>query len=113
MMDAHLFTFFPIITMLFFMAIPAILLVVFIVLILNHRKRMDTESGGSERSGKRLYRSNRDKMLAGVCGGLAEYFDIDPTLVRIAWVFFTFLGGSGILLYIIALIVIPARPDFQ
>ena len=112
-MHDYMFTFFPLLTLLFFMAVPAIILVVVIILILNHRKRIDAEGGGSDRSGKRLYRSNRDKMLAGVCGGLAEYFDIDPTLVRIAWVFFTFLGGSGILLYIIALIVIPARPDFQ
>ena len=112
-MHDYFFTFFPLLTVLFFMAIPAIILVVVIILVLNHRKRMDETSPGSSRSGKRLFRSNRDKMLAGVCGGLAEYFDIDPTLVRIAWVFFTFLGGSGILLYIIALIVIPARPDFQ
>ena len=49
---------------------------------------------------KRLYRSAHDRMLAGVCGGIAEYFQIDPTLVRLGWVAFTALGGSGILAYI-------------
>ena len=106
-----MFTFFPLLTILLFMAVPAIILVIVLVLVVNHKNRMDGQAGPSGSTGRRLYRSNRDKMLAGVCGGLAEYFDIDPTLVRIAWVFFTFLGGSGILLYIIALIVIPARPE--
>ena len=46
-------------------------------------------------------------MLCGVCGWIAEYFDIDPTLVRLAWILLTFFGGSGILAYIIAAIVIP------
>ena len=59
---------------------------------------------------KRLYESNENKMVCGVCGGIAEYFDIDPTLVRLGWVLFCALGGSGILAYIIAAIVIPGRP---
>ena len=59
---------------------------------------------------KRLYKSNENKMVCGVCGGSAEYFDIDPTLVRLGWVLFCALGGSGILAYIIAAIVIPGRP---
>lgn len=46
-------------------------------------------------------------MLCGVCGGIAEYFDIDPTLVRLVWVIITLMGGAGILAYIIAAIVIP------
>ena len=46
-------------------------------------------------------------MLCGVCGGIAEYFDIDPTLVRLVWVIITFMGGAGILAYIIAAIIIP------
>lgn len=50
---------------------------------------------------KRLYRSTHDRMLAGVCGGIAEYFQIDPTLVRLGWVAFTALGGSGILAVIV------------
>ena len=59
---------------------------------------------------KRLYKSNENKMVCGVCGGIAEYFDIDPSLVRLGWVLFCALGGSGILAYIIAAIVIPGRP---
>ena len=46
---------------------------------------------------KRLYRSNRNRMLCGVCGGIAEYFDIDPALVRLGWIVFCILGGSGAL----------------
>ena len=60
---------------------------------------------------KRLYKSNVNKRLSGVCGGIAEYFEIDPTLVRLAWVLFTCLGGSGLLAYIICAIVIPQRPS--
>ena len=59
---------------------------------------------------KRLYKSNENKMLDGVCGGIAEYFDVDPTLVRLAWVVFCALGGSGLLAYIVAAIIIPRRP---
>ena len=51
-------------------------------------------------------------MVVGVCGGIAEYFDIDPTLVRLGWVLFCALVGSGILAYIIAAIVIPRRPEY-
>ena len=61
---------------------------------------------------RRLYKSNENKMINGVCGGLAEYFDIDPTLVRLGWVLFCALGGSGILAYIIAAIVIPRNPQY-
>lgn len=61
---------------------------------------------------RRLYKSNENKMIDGVCGGLAEYFDIDPTLVRLGWVLFCALGGSGILTYIIAAIVIPRNPQY-
>ena len=59
-------------------------------------------------SDKRLYRSSVNYMLTGVCGGIAEYFNIDPTLVRRAWVIFTCASfGAGILAYIISSIVIP------
>lgn len=59
---------------------------------------------------KRLYRSDENRMLAGVCGGIAEYFDLDPTLVRLGWVVFCAMGGCGLLAYIIAAIIIPRRP---
>lgn len=55
---------------------------------------------------KRLCKS-KNRMLAGVCGGIAEYFSIDPTLIRLAWIVFCALGGSGVLAYIIAALVIP------
>lgn len=61
---------------------------------------------------KRLYKSNKDKMLDGVCGGIAEYFEIDPTLVRLAWVVLCAFGGSGIVAYIIAAIIIPRNPEY-
>ena len=60
---------------------------------------------------KRLYKSNMNKMLCGVCGGIAEYFNIDPTLVRLGWVIFSLAGGSGVLAYIIAAIIIPDGPN--
>ena len=56
---------------------------------------------------KRLYKANENEMFDGVCGGIAEYFGIDPTLVRLGWVIFCALGGSGIIAYIIAAIIIP------
>jgi phage shock protein C len=59
---------------------------------------------------KRLHKSRVDRMLDGVCGGIAEYFQLDPTLVRIAWVMLTLLGGSGIILYIVAMIIMPPAP---
>ena len=59
---------------------------------------------------KRLYRVEQGKMLCGVCGGIAEYFDLDPSLVRLGWIVFCALGGSGVLAYIIAALVMPDRP---
>lgn len=59
---------------------------------------------------KKLYRSQTNKKLAGVCGGLAEYLNIDPTIVRLVWVLATLFVGCGILAYIIALIVMPQQP---
>ena len=56
---------------------------------------------------KSLYKSHVNKVLCGVCGGIGEYFSIDPTLIRLAWILFCALGGSGILAYIIAAIIIP------
>lgn len=58
-------------------------------------------------SNKKLYKSSVNRMLCGVCGGFAEYFNIDPTLVRLVWVIITLMGGAGILAYIIAAIIIP------
>ena len=60
---------------------------------------------------KKLYKANEKKMLDGVCAGIAEYFGLDPTLVRLAWVLFCALGGSGVIAYLLAAIIIPLRPE--
>lgn len=62
---------------------------------------------------RRLYRSGNDKILGGVCGGLGEYFGIDPTLIRLAWLIFSLVYGSGVLAYIIAWIIIPRNPKHK
>ena len=60
--------------------------------------------------GRKLYKSNEDKKVAGVCGGLAEYLNIDSTIIRIIWAFCILFAGSGLLLYIIAAIIMPEKP---
>jgi len=59
---------------------------------------------------KRLYRSRKDSTIAGVCGGLGEYFGVDPTFLRIIFVILIFADGIGLIAYIIAWIVMPQRP---
>ena len=61
-------------------------------------------------NGKKLYKSRDNRMISGVCAGIAEYFNMDPTIILQAWVLFSLLGGSGVLGYIIAAIVIPEYP---
>lgn len=61
---------------------------------------------------KRLYRSRTDRQLAGVCGGLGEYFGVDPTIVRLIFVVLSLAGGPGLLLYIILALVIPEAPGY-
>lgn len=56
---------------------------------------------------KRLYRSKENKILGGVCGGIAEHLGVDPVIIRLLWVLGSFLWGFGIILYIIAWIIIP------
>ena len=58
---------------------------------------------------KRLYRNTNNKMLAGVCSGLADYFNVDPTIIRLAWVLMACFAGTGLLAYIIAMVVIPPQ----
>lgn len=62
---------------------------------------------------KKLYKSSNDKVLAGVCGGMAEYFAVDTVVVRLAWVVFTLVGGAGLIAYIIAAIIMPANPAYS
>ena len=59
---------------------------------------------------KRLYKSQTDKKLCGVCGGLAEYLDIDPTIIRLIWAVLVLVVGTGVLAYIIAALVMPDGP---
>ncbi len=60
---------------------------------------------------KKLYRSIEDRRIAGVCGGIGEYFEIDPTLVRLLTIAFVLAGGSGVLAYILGWIIIPEAPS--
>lgn len=60
---------------------------------------------------KKLYRSRDDKKLAGVCAGFAKYLGIDPTLVRLLFVFFVLWAGTGLLAYLICALVIPEEPE--
>jgi len=68
-------------------------------------------AGGNSSGPKRLYRSREHRQLAGVCGGIGEYFDVDPVLIRLLWIFFTLAGGGGLLAYLIAWLVVPEAPQ--
>jgi len=59
---------------------------------------------------KRLYRSRNDVILGGVCGGLAKYFNVDPTIVRFVFILLLFLGGSGFWIYLVLWIITPLEP---
>ena len=61
---------------------------------------------------KKLYRSNTDKKIAGVCGGLAKYLNIDPTVIRLIWAIVVVCGGAGLLAYLICALVIPEEPGY-
>ena len=62
---------------------------------------------------KRLYRSGKDRVLGGVCGGIAEYLGVDPTIVRLAWALFMLAAGSGVLAYVVAWLIIPLNPKHK
>lgn len=59
---------------------------------------------------KKLYKSTTDKKLCGVCGGIAKYLNIDSTIVRLLWALITFLGGAGVIAYIVCALIIPDEP---
>jgi phage shock protein C len=84
----------------------------------SRRSRNKSRSGRSKRSRpspkvRRLHRSGNDKIIAGVCGGIAEYFNVDPVLVRLLWVIGSLAWGAGFLAYIIAWIIMPRNPDHK
>ena len=58
---------------------------------------------------KKLYRSTNDKVIAGVCGGLGEYFDIDSTIIRIVFILLAVSGGSGIIIYLVMALIVPTK----
>lgn len=60
---------------------------------------------------RKLMKSRTNKVIWGVCGGIGEYFNIDPTIIRVIWLAFTFFGGAGVLLYFIAGIIMPMNHD--
>lgn len=62
---------------------------------------------------KRLYRSKGDRKISGVCGGLAEYFEIDSTIVRLLWLISIIVYGTGLIIYIAAAIIIPEKEEFN
>ena len=59
---------------------------------------------------KRLYRSREEKIIGGVCGGLAEYLNVDPTLIRLGLVLITLFGGAGIIAYLVLWVIVPLAP---
>ena len=60
---------------------------------------------------KRLYKIEEGKKLCGVCGGIAEYFNIDPTVVRLLWIFLVLCAGTGVLAYFVAAIIMPYKSE--
>jgi len=60
---------------------------------------------------RKLYRSRSDRKLAGVCGGLAAFFSLDPTLIRVLFVILALAGGSGIVIYLAMWIMVPSQPQ--
>ncbi len=60
---------------------------------------------------KRLFRSRTERMIAGVCGGIAQYFNLDPTIIRLIFILLLFAGGAAFLIYIIMWIIVPLEPE--
>ena len=79
----------------------------------NFCSQCGTEMHPPARPRKKIMRSRTDEKIAGVCGGFAEYFDIDSTLVRLIWLATVFLGGWGLIAYIVAWIVMPEEPELK
>lgn len=87
----------------FFNFFGALAYLLFVKMNKNYRKKTKK----NDKNIKKLYRSKNNKIIAGVCGGIGEYFNIDPTLIRLLLVVLTVLGGSGLLAYIICWVIIP------
>ena len=87
--------------------IPVALILLGIYLLYTFGRQPSDDQPGAER---RVYRSRTDRKIGGVCGGIAEYLNLDPTLIRVAWVLAIVFYGAGLLLYLILLVVIPEAP---
>ena len=87
--------------------IPIALILVGIYLLYTFGRQPSDDTPGAER---RVYRSRTERKIGGVCGGIAEYLNLDPTLIRVAWVLAIVFYGAGLLLYLILLVVIPEAP---
>ena len=89
-----------------------VLIIIGVLLLLNKSKEEEARETDQKTEKKQLYRSRDQKMIGGVCGGLAEYFQIDVSVVRVLWVIGTLMSvGVGILIYIVMLIVFPEGPE--
>ncbi|MBN2202728.1 MAG: PspC domain-containing protein [Candidatus Aenigmarchaeota archaeon] len=76
-------------------------------------KKTKSKARTSKSSVKKLYRSGKDKYLGGVCGGLAEYLNVDPTIIRLLWALSSLVWGTGVILYLLAWLVIPRNPNHK
>lgn len=74
-------------------------------------ERWNGREGAMMMETKKLYRSLRSRMLAGVCGGIGEYLGVDPTVIRVAFVLFGFAVGAGLLAYIVLWLIVPEQAD--
>lgn len=73
--------------------------------------RQVAAAGAGRATGKRLMRSRRDKKIAGVCAGVADYFELDVTIIRVVWLLVLLLGGTGLLAYLVCWIIMPLEPE--
>jgi phage shock protein PspC (stress-responsive transcriptional regulator) len=76
-------------------------------------KQVDANAPGSaqaEGCRRRLMRSSTDKKLGGVCAGVADYFDLDPTIIRVVWLLLVLFGGTGLVAYLVLWIILPLAP---
>jgi phage shock protein PspC (stress-responsive transcriptional regulator) len=77
------------------------------------RSQMAPRKTEKKENYRRLFKSRKDRILDGVCGGVAEYLNVQPAVVRIAWLFLLFVHGLGIILYLLAMILVPVNPDHK
>jgi phage shock protein PspC (stress-responsive transcriptional regulator) len=76
----------------------------------SSRSRSRTRSSRRRTKTKKLYRSASNKIIAGVCGGIGDYLDVDATIIRLFWLLSFFVGGVGFLAYLIAWLIMPKNP---